>query len=257
MAEQRNIARNEHTLNILTGLAKMEALYSLTIDEMDYIEIALDVLRDINNYGVTSYLTFVELDEKGVGTLPCNVDSIEAVVEPGIGEREYGERVRYDVKGGSHANDDFYREREIFYRLGRFGARLDLNHRGILDTTFKGYIPYTLGKENTITVQGRKGRIAVAYVGISVDDQGYPLITRKQSKALAAQAAKAMIYKGSFGGNKISISMLEFITQEAGRLLQAAAIPEQITDNELDEILDAKVSFGRKRYHRYGKIGRG
>jgi hypothetical protein len=38
----------------------------------------------------------------------------------------------------------------------------------------------------------------------------------------------------------------EYYSGVAARLTQAASIPEDLTDNELDEVLNAKTSFNKK-----------
>jgi hypothetical protein len=40
--------------------------------------------------------------------------------------------------------------------------------------------------------------------------------------------------------------MVEYYTGVAARLTQAASIPEDLTDNELDEVLNAKTSFNKR-----------
>jgi hypothetical protein len=41
-------------------------------------------------------------------------------------------------------------------------------------------------------------------------------------------------------------AMVEYYTGVAARLTQAASIPEDLTDNELDEVLNAKTSFNKE-----------
>jgi hypothetical protein len=50
--EQRDVAKNEHTMNIRAGLAVLKTMYSMHMDEYDYIDIAVDTLRNIKHFGL-------------------------------------------------------------------------------------------------------------------------------------------------------------------------------------------------------------
>jgi hypothetical protein len=47
--EQRDVAKNEHTMNIRAGLAVLKTMYSMHM-EYDYIDIAVDTLRNIKHF---------------------------------------------------------------------------------------------------------------------------------------------------------------------------------------------------------------
>jgi hypothetical protein len=51
--------------------------------------------------------------------------------------------------------------------------------------------------------------------------------------------------RGANRGDK-GPAMVEYYTGVAARLTQAASIPEDLTDNELDEVLNAKTSFKKR-----------
>jgi hypothetical protein len=51
--------------------------------------------------------------------------------------------------------------------------------------------------------------------------------------------------RGANRGDKGLSAMVEY-TGVAARLTQAASIPEDLTDNELDEVLNAKTSFNKR-----------
>jgi hypothetical protein len=52
--------------------------------------------------------------------------------------------------------------------------------------------------------------------------------------------------RGANRGDKGLSAMVEYYTGVAARLTQAASIPEDLTDNELDEVLNAKTSFNKR-----------
>jgi hypothetical protein len=72
-------AKNEHTMNIRAGLAVLKTMYSMHMDEYDYIDIAVDTLRNIKHFGATEYVSYITVDPSGKAHLPCNIDTIDAV----------------------------------------------------------------------------------------------------------------------------------------------------------------------------------
>jgi len=50
--------------------------------------------------------------------------------------------------------------------------------------------------------------------------------------------------------------MSELFRGDAARLKQAASIPEELSDNDINSILDIQTSFNRKSYKRPTKYSR-
>ena len=91
--------------------------------------------------------------------------------------------------------------------------------------------------------------VSVLYHGVIVDDDGLPLITDKELTALAAYAAYIDLYKKSLvlrDGN--SFQMAQVVKQEWFRACSDARVPEHISQNEMNEILDARTRWDRKQY---------
>lgn len=90
----------------------------------------------------------------------------------------------------------------------------------------------------------------VVYHGILADEEtGLPLLNDKELKAIAAYVAYMSIYKEGIrkrDGNLISLA--QTIKADWLRLCNAARIPEHFSQNDMDRILDAKVSWDRKQY---------
>ena len=248
--EQRDVARNEHTMNIRAGLSVLKTMYSLHMDEYDYLDIAVDTLRNIKHFGTTEYVSFITVDSSGKAMLPCNMDSIDAVTTEEMGRKAFATRVQFDMDG-IVGTDTFYSMEGTMKALGLSGPS------GLAGAFGKGYISYQLEGKAIRVSSGYEGqRIALAFTGISTDLEGLPMITRKQSNALAAVAARVIAVRGANKGDKNLASMVEYYTGISGRLTQAASIPEDLTDNELDEVLNAKTSFNRKSINRPTKYSR-
>lgn len=251
MAEERNSAKNEHTLDIRAGLPILKSSYGLSMDEYDYLDLAINELRDIKHFGSTEYLTILTVDAEGWVDLPCNLDTIDAVMTARMGAKAFGDRVRYDMDS-KKGTDDYFTAIEIMDSLvfiPTFGL-----------TKFSvgtGYITYQLkGKRIFVGRDLVNERVSLAFTGISVDPEGYPKITRKQANAIAIKAAYAITFKKALGGNQVAGSMIQYLQAEAARLKQGASIPEDISDNDVDDMLNIQTSFNRKSYKRPTKYGR-
>jgi ethanolamine ammonia-lyase small subunit len=69
-------------------------------------------------------------------------------------------------------------------------------------------------------------------------------LNKKAGNALATVTARVLAVRGANRGD--SSAMVEYYTGVAARLTQAASI-QDLTDNELDEVLNAKTSFNKRR----------
>ena len=83
----------------------------------------------------------------------------------------------------------------------------------------------------------------VIYHGILVNDEtGLPMITDKEMQAIAAYIGFAMLYKESLrkrDGNLMKMALQ--IKQEWLRACSAARVPEHLSQNDMDKVLDASI----------------
>ena len=255
---QRNASTIEHTQNIRAGIPIAKTRYGLTIDDYDYIDLAVDFLRDVRHFGATDYYAVLRSDEQGDVTLPCNLHTIDAVTTDRMGVNKFGDRILYtnDNDMAIHTDNvieptdmtvdfmNFYNE--LYY----WPDQTSSTRAG------EGYITYRFKDARTINVKAPTTIIVVAYSGLTTDSEGYPLITRKQANGIAASILLQQTTKKALRGDQAAANMLAFAKEESGRLKQAASIPEDINDNEIDEILNAKTAFNRKNFGRPSKHGR-
>jgi hypothetical protein len=94
------------------------------MDEYDYIDIAVDTLRNIKHFGATEYVSYITVDPSGKAHLPCNIDTIDAVTTQEMGRKAYATRVDFEMDGILNT-DTYYTMEGIMTSLGR-GGRLDL-----------------------------------------------------------------------------------------------------------------------------------
>jgi hypothetical protein len=247
---QINVAKNEHTMNIRAGLSVLKTMYTMHMDEYDYIDIAVDTLRNIKHFGITEYVSYITVNSEGKAVLPCNMDTVDAVTTQEMGIKAFSERVKFEMDGIVNT-DTFYTMQGIMNNLGVHVRS------GFAGGAGKGYIAYSLeGGFINVSKEYAGKKIALAFTGITTDLEGLPIITRKQSNALAAVAARVLAVRGANRGDKGLASMVEYYTGVSARLTQAASIPEDFSDNELDEVLNAKTSFNKKSYNRPTKYSR-
>lgn len=259
MSRETNAALTEHTLNIRAGLSTLKTKYGLTLDEYDYLDIAVDALRDIRHFGTTSYIGMSRVGEDGKIDIPCFADSIDAVTTRKMAKKAFSDRVPIKLYNERFDADDFYSftTNITAQGIGTYKSSIYTDIPGLAYRRDPGYIDYTLEGRHIFVDKSKEGQsIGIAFTGFSVDIEGFSLITRKQANALAAISAKYIALRGAARGNKGLIGLLELYTAEAGRLKQAASIAETISDNEIDDLLNAKTTFNRKAVNRPTKYGR-
>jgi hypothetical protein len=73
-------------MNIRAGLAVLKTMYSMHMDEYDYIDIAVDTLRNIKHLELQN-MCYITVDPSGKAHLPCNIDTIDAVTTQEMGRK--------------------------------------------------------------------------------------------------------------------------------------------------------------------------
>jgi transposase-like protein len=77
---------------------------------------------------------------------------------------------------------------------------------------------------------------------------GLPLLHDKEVAAIAAEVTRRITVRKVFEGQQSAVKVLNYIVQEADRLMAAAKVDEYINDDAIDQILDIKSSYDRKVY---------
>lgn len=220
------------------AMSLLSTLYDITLQEEDFEEIALTGWQRIGNKRSRLYRLVTNLNCKKEFVLPCNVDEIEAVT---AGFEEW------DYTNNRSDNGDIqsaYTERYIENRK-----------------TFKHplYIPGKFIKYervgNTLYFDQPYNHIFILYKGELLDDNGLPEITDKEATALAAYCAYVVKYKEGLKTNNPNIIQLAEKLQRIW-LIQCdqARVGEYMSQNDWDQVLDAKTSWQRKQYGRSSKL---
>lgn len=225
--------------NFHYALTLAEMLYGITIQEDDGEEILLTGWNLIGNKRTRlyRYKTCVYDCEQGV-ELPCNVDEIEAVTT----DYEEWDWITNDTPNGN--THSAFIEHYIEHRKA---FRNPLYARG-------KFIKYE--KVGSMLYFDRPHeQINILYRGILVDDNGLPQITDSEARALATYLAYVIKYKEGIMTNNASIIQLaedlrlKWLTQ-----VDQARNDYYLSQNEIDQVLDAKTSWDRKQFNRSFKL---
>lgn len=227
------------TNNFYYAYTLLDQLYGIDMPEDQFEEVGLLAWSQIGNKRCRTYHQKICLSDCQTSIeLPCNCDILEAVTAN-----------FEDFQHTSTTSDINWRALETeSYIEYRKDVRNPLYVSG-------KFIPYErVG--NTLYFQKPYNTIHIWYKGIILDDNGLPEINDKEAQAIAAYCAYVMKFKEGLRTNNGNIvRMAQELQQQWRRLCDQARVPEDISQNEFDEILDAKNTWNRKVQNISYKIG--
>lgn len=221
------------------AMSLMETLYGVTMQEDQFEEIALVGWGLIGNKRTRlyRYSTCVSDCSDGV-ELPCNADEIEAVTT----DFEEWNNSTNDTPNGDI--NSAYTESYIEHRKS-FRSPL--------------YIPGKLihyeRVGNTLYFDRPHGKINILYKGVILDDNGLPQITDKEASALATYCAYVSKFKeGLQTNNAAIIQMAQMLKSRWDLQCDQARADHYMSQNEWNDVLDAKTSWNRKQFDKSLKL---
>lgn len=219
--------------NFKYALSLAQLLYDINInDEDDAIEIGLIAFNKIGNKRTKLYSEKLPVINKEV-ELPCNCELIEAITYPGIEDWNYTSNIsnygdpnslytEHYIEGDKHFQDQLYSKGK-FVKYRRQG--------------------------NTLRIDENIDFINILYHGLLIDEEGLPEINDKEATAIADYIAYTYKYKEAIRTNNQAIMQIaKDIKQQWLFHIETARSPEYISQNDMDKILDAQASWGRKTY---------
>lgn len=217
--------------NFHYSLSLLETMYGINMKEEDFEEIALVGWELIGNKRSKLYRYTVCLEPCQESLeLPCNCDILEAVTTDWedfmhVDNSSPGERT------GSFSTEQYIERRKHFqqpqYVRGKF-----INYERV---------------GNTLYFKNTEGRINILYRGLVLDDNGLPEITDKEALALATYCAWITKFKEGISTNNSQIIQLaNTLKQQWNVQCDQARTDFSWTQNDYDEILDAKTCWDRK-----------
>lgn len=221
--------------NFYYAMTLAETLYDVQMQEEDFEEIALVAWNQIGNkrYRLYKYTTCTKECEHSV-ELPCNADIIEAVTTD-FEDFQHVSNMHSRSLPGSFATETYIENRKSFKHPLYISGK---------------YIPYNRAG-NTLYFSDYSGKVNILYKGVVLDENGLPEINDKEALAIATYCAFVCKFKeGLRNNNKLSIQIAQELKAQWLKQCDAARVAETVSQNEFDEILDAKNSWDRKIYTR-------
>lgn len=225
--------------NFYYALNLAEMLYGINMQEDEFEEIALVGWNLIGNKRTKLYRYSACLDacQKEL-ELPCNCDILEAVTTS-FEDFQHVDNISEHDREGSFDTEQYIEHRKAFkrpdYASGKF-----VTYERVGDTLYFTQ-PYS--------------KINILYRGLVLDDNGLPEITDKEASALATYIAYISKYKKALMNNdQASLTMAQMLKQEWLLKCEQARTDHQWTQNDFDEILDAKTNWDRKLYNKSIKL---
>ena len=214
-------------------------LYGITMLEDEFEEISLVGWGLIGNKRQRLYRYTTQLSncEEGV-ELPCNCSQIEAVTTD---FEEWAYSTNYTPNGDIYsAFVENYIEKRKRYKHPQYASGKFIKYEQV---------------GNTLYFDKPHGTIHILYKGDMLDDDGLPEITDKEATALATYCAYVVKYREGLQTNNANIIQLaENLRLKWLKQCDQARTESEMSQNDWDQILDARTSWDRKQHNKSLKI---
>lgn len=221
--------------NFNEAFALSNTLYDLELNPESFEEIGLIAWRKIGNKNCKLYRYSTDINPTTLSVeLPCNCDEIEAVT--------YGFE-DWNYSTNKTVNGDYQSQFIEQYIEGRklYSAPLYISGK---------YAKYEL-VGNTLYFDKAYGKVNILYKGIVLDDDGLPYLNPKEVEAIACYCAITTKFKEGWKlNNQNLLQEAQLLEQKWLKLCDAARVPTYISQNDMNQILDAKACWGRKLYNK-------
>lgn len=226
--------------NFHYAMSLTNTLYGITMPEDEWEEIAIVAWQLIGNKDTRIYRYSVCMDNCSDLSieLPCNCDLIECVTTSWEDFKHVSNTLP-DIDHNSAVTEQYIEHRKAFhdplYQSGKF-----VKYERVGDTLYldKNY-----------------SRVNILYRGIVLDNDGLPEITDKEALAIATYCAYVTKYKeGLLTNNANIIQIANALKQQWYIQCDQARTDQYLSQNEWDEILEAKTSWDRKVHSKSFKL---
>lgn len=217
--------------------AMANELYDVEIHPASFEEIALKGFDLIGNKRIRTYHAVLDLvqDEDGwFAELPCNCEYVEAVTLMWGEDWQYTSNLYMEGDWNSMYNENYNESRKmnknVLYKSGVFAKYEQV--------------------EDRLYFRNDYGKVHLLYRGLLYDENGLPKVTDKEVYAIASYIAFVTARKTAWKmRDKASMELAALAEKEWHRLCSSARVPDHISQNEMNRILDANTSFGRKTHN--------
>ena len=223
--------------NFKYAISLAQTLYDVDINDMDtLIEIGLVSYNFIGNKNTQLSSEIVDVDRRsGLVKLPCKAELIEAVTYPSMEDWNYTSNVK-NYGDFNSLNVEHYIER---------------SKQAVDPLYISGRLVKYRREGNYIYVNENIDKVCVLYHTESLDEDDLPLINDKEAVAIADYIAYTIKYKEALRSNNSAVfQMAQTIKKQWLLHCDAARVPEYVSQNEMDDLLEATSSHNRKVHGR-------
>jgi len=210
-------------------------LYDIELSPDQFVELALIAWSKIGNKQTRLYRYDAAIDaETRTVKIPCNCDFIEAVAYD-FEDWNYVSKTTLNGDYSSLFAENYIELRKMYsnplYLPGKYAKFTQDDEYLYFDKNYGG--------------------VRILYKGVVVDEEGLPFINEKEKQAIACYCAFTIKYKeGLRSNNSGIIQIAQLLRQDWLRLCDAARVPERLTQNEMNEILDGNATMNRKLFNK-------
>lgn len=219
--------------NLNSVFTLVDILYGVEVDSDSFEDLALSAWEMIGNKHTRLYRYTSNTENKEL-LLPCNVTDIESVHIPVVDAQITDPSIDYGNI------DNIFIEKYIDAWNHNSNP---FNEKGKL-------VKYKDGGDRLYFSRDYR-KVIVVYHGVQVDpEEGLPLINEKEQKAIAAFIAYTETFKDALRRkDKNSLQIAQALKEEWLRKCNAARIPNHLSQNDMDQILDCKYRWDRKKFN--------
>ena len=210
------------------AISQAQTLYDVEGDQEDLEEIGLIAYKKIGNKNTILKRVTLPI-VNGVVTLPCDINIIEAVTYCHE-DFNYTNNLTYD---GSAETEEYIESQKAFtdsfYMSGKF-----VKYRKV---------------KNKLYINQPCGHVSILY-HTELDDD-LPDITESEADAIALYIAYTLKYKEALKThNQIILAESKDLGNQWKVACDQARVPEYMSQNDMDQALNAKTSWDRKQYNK-------
>lgn len=217
--------------NFKYAISLAQMLYDININDMDtLIEIGLVAYNFIGNKNTHLVAEIVDVNN-GLVKLPCKADLIEAITDPRY--EDWNKTSNIKNYGDIDSNNiEQYIEK----------AKQEIDPLYI-----SGHFVKYRREGNYIYVNEKINSVCILYHAEQLDEDDLPLINDKEAIAIADYIAYTIKYKEALRSNNQAVfQMAQTIKKQWQIHCDAARVPEYVSQNEMNDLLDVVSSANRK-----------
>ena len=222
--------------NFRYAISLAQMLYDVDINDMDtLIEIGLIAYGFIGNKSTQLKAEIVNVNKNGLVKLPCKVDLIEAITYPNVEDWNYTSNVKN------------------FGDFNSFNIKqyIERSKQSIDPLYISGHYVKYRREGDYIYVNEPIEQVCVLYHTEQLDEDDLPLINDKEAIAIADYIAYTIKYKEALKSNNQAVfQMAQTIKKQWMIHCDAARVPEYVSQNEVNDLLDVMSSHNRKVHGR-------